>query len=150
MTWPEFFSLRRKIQLVQRLAGIPFVVAFWVAEGFVLSLPIFDPTKTIFDLDPMVVVGLGSVVGSIASYFVGTAISSLAWRLLRPHQVRQLDLKQKDFYARVSKYRANVPPNPTQMNFNFDFYGEKVRSVSDYRSWLRRQRQLVADRRFAV
>jgi hypothetical protein len=91
LSWPEFFALRRKMQLIQRLSGIPFVLAFWAAEGFVLSLPIFDPTKTIFELDPMVIVGLGTVAGSVASYFFGATASGLAWRLFRPGKVRLLD-----------------------------------------------------------
>lgn len=164
LSWDEFFRLRRRLQLMQRLSGIPFVFSFWVAEGAVLSLPIFDPTRTILEMDPMVIVGLASVAGSVASYFVGATLTGAVWRRLRSpasaqlDQVRRLSVrsdcgclqKQKDFYARITRYRANVPPNPTQMNFSFDFYGEKVRSVHDYRSWLRRQHRLAAERTFQV
>lgn len=150
MNWDEFFKARRRLQLIQRISGVPFIFAFWLAEGAILSLPLFDPTKTILDMDPMVVVGLGTMIGSIASYAIGSGLSVLTWRYFRPNISQQLDQKQKDFYRRISKYRANVPPNPTQMNFNFDFYGEKIRSISDYRNWLRRQRKLITERQFAI
>lgn len=150
MSWPEFFFTRRRLQLIKRFGGIPFVASFWLAEGLVLSLPIFDPTKTLFGMDPMVVVGLGSVLGSVGSYFAGAALTGLVWRWFRSSSASQLDEKQRDFYARVSKHRANVPPNPTQMNFSFDYYGEKVHSMSDYKAWLRRQRTMLKSRIFAI
>lgn len=55
---------------------------------------------------------------------------------------------QRDFYGRIVKYRANVAPDPTKINFSFDYYGEKIASVADYRAWLRRQRQMRLDRTF--
>lgn len=91
ISWSEFFSLRRRIQIIQRLAGIPFVFAFWAAEGFVLSLPIFDPTRTILEMDPMVVVGLASMTGSIASYFIGASFTGYVWRFFRSNLAHQLD-----------------------------------------------------------
>lgn len=150
INWTEFFQLRRRMQLFQRAAGIPFALGFLTAESAVLSLPIFDPTKIMFGMDPLVIVGLTTLLGSVGSYFSGVAISGFAWRKFRPNLAEQLNTKQKDFYSRISKHRANVPPNPTQMNFSFDYYGEKVRSVQDYRTWLRRQYKMKADRTFSL
>lgn len=135
---------------MQRFSGVPFIFGFLTVESAVLSLPIFDPTKLMFGMDPLVVVGLSTITGSIASYLAGVAISGFVWRKAKPACASQLNEKQKDFYNRVSKYRANVPPNPTQMNFSFDYYGEKVHSVADYRTWLRRQYKMKAERHFSL
>jgi len=62
-----------------------------MAEGMVLTLPIFDPTQTIFDLDPLVVLGMASLAGTISSYFVGAATVGLVWRLFRSRQLSMLD-----------------------------------------------------------
>lgn len=150
LNWQEFFQLRRKLQIFQRAAGFPFVFGFLTAESAILSLPIFDPTRMMFGMDPLVMVGLSSLIGSIGSYFVGVTLSGFFWRKLRPELSEQLNIKQKDFYSRITKYRANVPPNPTQMNFSFDYYGEKVRSVEDYRKWLRRQNKMKLGRTFSL
>lgn len=149
LSWNEFFRLRRRLTLFKRFAGgIPALFAFFTAEGALLSLPLFDPTAPIFGVDPLVMVGLGTAVGAVASFAVGSAVAGLAWRLCSPLRASLFDAKQRSFYHRVSAFRANVPPNPTQMNFSFDFYGEKVASVQDYRRWLRRQKQLVSERQF--
>lgn len=47
--------------------------------------------------------------------------------------------KEKSFYDRVNRYRGDAskssPQNPVP-----DFYGEKIKSVKDYRRWLKDQR----------
>lgn len=149
MNWDEFFKLKRRLVWFKRFAGgIPATFAFLAAEGAVLSLPIFDPTQPILGMDPLVVVGASTALGLAGSFFTGSALAGLAWRILRPRTALQLNSHQRDFYARISKYRANVPPNPTQMNFSFDFYGEKISSVKDYRHWLRRQKEMIKERKF--
>lgn len=95
MTWPDFFATRRRLQLLKRFAGIPFVVGFWAAEGFILSLPIFDPTKTILDVDPMVLVGLATIGGTLASYFVGASCTGWLWRVFKRDTAMLLDLVSK-------------------------------------------------------
>lgn len=91
MTWPQFFAVRRRLQLVQRFAGLPFVFGFWAAEGFVLSMPIFDPTRTVMDVDPMILVGLTTIGGTLASYFLGAACVGWLWRVLKRDTTALLD-----------------------------------------------------------
>lgn len=91
ITWSEFFKTRRKLQIFQRIAGIPFAFAFFTAESVVLSLPIFDPTKMIFGMDPLLVVGASTIGGSIASYFLGVALSGVVWRKLKPELSQKLN-----------------------------------------------------------
>lgn len=149
MTWNEFFRLRKRLILFKRLAGgVPALCAFFTAEGAILSLPIFDPTAPIAGIDPLVMVGLGTALGSIAAFSTGSALLGYCWRLFNPLKAAHFDAKQRQFYARITAHRANVPPNPTQLNFSFDFYGEKVASVQDYRRWLKRQKEMISERQF--
>lgn len=151
MSWDEFFKYKNRLIWFKRIAGgIPATMAFLTVEGTILSLPIFDPTQPILGLDPLVIVGAGTALGILGSFIAGSSTLGHAWRLFRPNLAAQLDSHQRDFYARITKYRANVPPNPTQMNFSFDFYGEKIASVKDYRIWLRRQREMINERKFKI
>ena len=151
MNWNDFFKLKRRLVWFKRLAGgVPVAFSFLAAEGALLSLPVFNPTQPILGMDPLVVVGASTALGLTASFFTGSALAGLAWKIIRPRLATQLDNHQRDFYARITKYRANVPPNPTQMNFSFDFYGEKIASVKDYRHWLRRQREMLNERKFKL
>ena len=108
----------------------------------------FDPTQTIAGVDPLVMIGLTTFGGMLTSYLAGGALAGMLWRRFRPGTARLMDTKQKDFYERIVKHRANVAPDPTKVNFSFDYYGEKINSVADYRQWLRKQRQLLRDRTF--
>ena len=149
MRWNDYFKYKRRLVWFKRFAGgVPATFAFLAAEGAVLSLPIFDPSRPILGMDPLVIAGASTVIGLVGSFFTGSAVAGLAWRILRPKLAVQMDAHQKRFYAKISKYRANVPPNPTQMNFSFDFYGEKIASVKDYRHWLRRQKEMIRERKF--
>lgn len=133
---------------MKRWGGVPSVLAFIMAEGALLSLPVFDPTQTIMGVDPLVMIGLTTIGGTLTSYLGGGALTGMLWRRLRPGIAQRMDARQKDFYARIVRHRANVAPDPTKVNFSFDYYGERINSVADYRQWLRRQRQLLRDRAF--
>lgn len=91
LTWSEFFKLRRRLQIVQRVGGIPFALGFLTAESTILALPIFDPTKTVWGMDPLVAVGCATLGGSILSYMAGVTISGMIWKCLRPALARHLD-----------------------------------------------------------
>lgn len=52
---------------------------------------------------------------------------------------KEIALKEKSFYARIKKYRAD-PSSSSPQNPIPDYYGEKVASVKDYRRWLKDQR----------
>lgn len=47
--------------------------------------------------------------------------------------------KEKSFFARVKRYRAD-PSRGSPQNPVPDYYGEKISSVKGYRSWLKDQR----------
>ncbi len=92
MAWNDFFKARSRIKLIKRLGGIPFALSFFMAEGALLTLPIFDPTQTIMEVDPMVIVGMASVLGSIAAYFAGAAMTGITWRCMNKGKAQAMDL----------------------------------------------------------
>ncbi|KAL8671442.1 MAG: hypothetical protein Q9168_004048, partial [Polycauliona sp. 1 TL-2023] len=47
--------------------------------------------------------------------------------------------KEKDFYARIKKHRVD-PSLASISNPLPDYYGEKIGSVTDFRTWLKDQR----------
>lgn len=98
MTWTEFFTFRRRFQLYRRLGGVPSVIGFWLAEGALLSLPIFDPTRTFYDVDPMVLVGMLTVLGSFGSYFLGASMTGTLWRIFKSDTARSFE--QVDPFSR--------------------------------------------------
>lgn len=146
MSWNEFFRRRSRLRLLKRAGGVVSTFAALTAEGIIVNLPIFDPTQTVYGLDPLVLFGMINLAGILGSYVVGSALTSGIWRLLNKSKAVSLDQKQHDFYSRITKYRMNIPPDPTKMDFKFDYYGEKIHSVADYRDWYRRQQQIRASK----
>ncbi len=99
MSWKEFFKTRRRLQLIQRIAGVPFAFGFLTCETAALSLPIFDPTRLIFGIDPLVVVGISTIAGTILSYAAGVAVSGVIWRKFRPQLASNLNEVRKIDYT---------------------------------------------------
>ncbi|SAM06853.1 hypothetical protein [Absidia glauca] len=54
--------------------------------------------------------------------------------------VTAMDARDKTFYEHIKKNRADARLNSIR-NPVPDYYGEKIQSVEDYRSWLRKQRE---------
>lgn len=84
-TWNDFFKMRTKIKKVGLSCGIPSSFVFLFSESVLLSQPIFDPTMTIFGLDPILMVVLGTVCGSLTSFFVGSAIGKYVYSTRYPN-----------------------------------------------------------------
>ena len=124
MSWEEFFKKRARLATMKRWGGVPSIMAFIMTEGALLSLPIFDPTQTIMGVDPLVMIGLTTVGGTLASYLGGGALTGMLWRRFRPGIAQVMDAKQKDFYARIVRHRANVAPDPTKVNFHSTITGK--------------------------
>lgn len=65
---------------------------FFAGELVFLSQPIFDPTMTIYGLDPIVALGLASITGLFGSYMATSALVRAVWRLLNRDRATALDL----------------------------------------------------------
>lgn len=146
--WNDFFVSRRRLRWMQRVfGGVPASLAFLTTESTALTLPIFNPTAPIFGMDPMMVIGATTLTGMAVSFLVGGFTFRFWHRWWWPSWYVRFEEMESDFARRVSRFRANVPPNPTQLT-GTDFYGESVGSVRDYRRWIRQQLKLKASRQF--
>jgi import inner membrane translocase subunit TIM23 len=88
-------------------------------------------------IDPLVLAGISGVVCGGIGYVVGGMLMEAVWHLFNTQQSRQLKEREADFLARISKHRA-----ATNNRYEDDYYGESVKTLSDYRQWVRRQQRL--------
>lgn len=92
LTWNEFFVLKKKLNNRKKLFGIPGVFAVLFAEGTVLSMPIFDPTFTVFGLDPVVFIGLSTIAACASGYYGSSILGNFAWRKWNSNIAKEMDL----------------------------------------------------------
>lgn len=169
LSWNEYFSLRTSRNRARPLGGVP---GFALGTGAVVRFAEFNPFEPIFGgVDPAFVYGFGAVGAGLLAYQVGAAVGQLGWRVKHAAVVRQMDTMDRSFYARIERYRAERGQSPyapgqtanklvsgllkaqkgsadqpaAAAALRQDFYGERVKSVGDYRQWLRRQRALVKE-----
>lgn len=149
-TWNDFFLARRRLRWMQRfLGGLPATAALLTAESAMLSLPVFNPSATILGLDPILAIGVGTVVGAFAAWTTGSMMFRMGHSWYRPEWHRAFTSREGDYARRVAGQRANVPPSPVQLT-GTDFYGESVGSIRDYRHWVKRQHCLTESRKFKL
>lgn len=64
---------------------------------------------------------------------------------LRREILQALDSRDREFFHRIQRHRpkeiASIVPVPGGQGGMPDYYGEKINSVADYRSWLKKQRR---------
>ncbi|KIP12288.1 hypothetical protein PHLGIDRAFT_82061 [Phlebiopsis gigantea 11061_1 CR5-6] len=111
--------------------------------GFATGILIFgememDPTKPIFNLDPMVVYGAATIGCAGFGYLMGPIAGSSCWRLTHRNAMKLIEAKDREFHRHVVKNRVD-PTSQSATNPVPDFYGEKIGSLKDYRQWLRDQ-----------
>ncbi|CAG8461015.1 16833_t:CDS:2 [Funneliformis caledonium] len=140
LTWNEYFALRRKRRLTERFVTVPTTIGgFGFSFAYVASRE-FDPTP-ILGQDPFVIYGIGTLVCGITGLLMGPVIGSSIWKLFHRKQVKLMEHCDREFYKHVQKNRAD-PSLHSLRNPAPDYYGEKVKSVADYRKWLRKQREI--------
>lgn len=153
LTWSEYFDIKGRRNKARVVGGVPF---FFGGLGLVMGFVEFNPFNTILEMDPTMVVGFGAVCAGFASYQIGTGVGALGWRALNRKLARDMDKMDKEFYAKIKHYRAHIRPAmagqatgggggmPGMMKNKAatDYYGEKIKTIGDYRAWLRYQTKL--------
>jgi len=166
VTWDEYFQFKRRRVLIQRGVGIP--LAFGGLAGtFLYASTLELDGQPIMGMDPMVLLVAGSLTATIAGFFVGTLGTGIAWRFIYAKKIKAVDKMDKEFFERIARLRCGAPnfllcvwvcdshmiiivlvivnraqPNPLVLNNPPpDYYGEKIKSVSEFRDWIRKQRE---------
>jgi len=97
-----------------------------------------DPMKPIMGIDPFFFYGVCTVGCVGAGAIIGPTIGTSLWRLQYRRLLPLIDAKDHLFFQRIAKNRVDAtlqsPTNPVP-----DYYGEKIGSLHEYRTWLRDQ-----------
>ncbi|KAF2169077.1 hypothetical protein M409DRAFT_53031 [Zasmidium cellare ATCC 36951] len=142
LTWDRFFDLRRKRRFLNvGCSAVTAVAAVGVVTPIIANQDFDSWGAQISGMDPIVVFGISTFAvaagGWLCGPSFGTALFSL-WAGRRGWN-KLIAEKEKSFYARIKRYRADAsassPQNPIP-----DYYGEKIASVKDYRRWLKDQK----------
>jgi len=139
LSFADYLTLKSKLRMKQRIAGVPFAIGGIFLSSMVLTYTcpdMFDATpenvQLILGLDPIVFTGISGVVAGGIGYVVGTAAFKVAWRTFNRNAWYDLDARDRDFLQRLEKYRFGG-----DSHFEDDYYGESIKNLSDYRQWVR-------------
>ncbi|GJJ68434.1 mitochondrial import inner membrane translocase subunit TIM23 [Entomortierella parvispora] len=137
MDWNTYFALRRTRRRYESMFMVPCgLLGFSGAGAYFLMQP-FDPTP-IFGFDQLLVYGVGTLAAGLLGVAIGPVMGNTAFRALH-HRARPLvDKMDKEFHKHIVKHRVD-PTRNSGRNVVPDYYGEKIKSISDYRNWLRKQ-----------
>ncbi|XP_062514125.1 uncharacterized protein LOC134189770 isoform X1 [Corticium candelabrum] len=146
MTFEDFIKQRRSLRMRKRLAGLPFAFAALTGSSMFhawLNPHMFDATSpdqltVYFGIDPLVLAGISGVICGGVGYMIGGAVMDAAWHMFNPQQSKMMKLREADFLARISRHRAS-----SNSRYEDDFYGDSIKSLSDYRQWIRRQQRVT-------
>ncbi|KAI8865667.1 mitochondrial import protein Pam17, partial [Ramicandelaber brevisporus] len=140
LSWKEFFELRQRRQRVEQLSMIPGVGGSLAAAGYVLLGMEVDPSQTIMGVDPLAINALCMIGAGGLGFLVGPSLGNLIWKAANKGLVRKMESREDELLRRVVKHRS--PSNLHSIRNPIpDYYGENIKSVESYRTWLRRQRE---------
>ncbi|KAM0701147.1 hypothetical protein Q7P35_011508 [Cladosporium inversicolor] len=142
LTWNRFFDLRRKRRFINLGASVvTAVITVGVAAPIIANQDIDTWGAQISGMDPFVVLGVTTFTVAIAGWMCGPTFGTAGFKLWagRRGWNKAIAEKEKSFYARIKRYRAD-PSSSSPQNPIPDYYGEKIASVKDYRRWLKDQR----------
>ncbi|EME80054.1 uncharacterized protein MYCFIDRAFT_101537, partial [Pseudocercospora fijiensis CIRAD86] len=142
LTWDRFFDLRRKRRWLNLVcSGLTSGATVLVAAPLIAQADFDSWGAQISGLDPIVVLGISTFTVAAGGWLCGPSFGNLMFSLWAGRRGWRAGIaeKEKSFYARIKRYRADAsassPQNPIP-----DYYGEKIGSVKDYRRWLKDQR----------
>ncbi|KAK4890011.1 TIM23 complex component [Elasticomyces elasticus] len=142
LTWDRFFAVRRRKRYINLAVSIVTAGATVVVVGPLLAQQDIDTWGAqISGIDPMFVLGISTLTVAAGGWLCGPSLGSAMFGVwaARRGWAKAIQGKEKSFYRRIQKYRAD-PSSSSPQNPIPDYYGEKVASVKDYRRWLKDQR----------
>ncbi|KAG9291004.1 hypothetical protein G9A89_012876 [Geosiphon pyriformis] len=141
LSWNDYFALRLRRKRMERVITIPTtLLGFGISCSYVVTREL-DPTP-ILGQDPMVIYGASVILCGFAGFLIGPVIGSSIWKLFHRKEVRLMEQRDREFYQHIKQNRADPSLNSIR-NPAPDYYGEKIKSVAEYRTWLRKQREFL-------
>ncbi|RAL63038.1 hypothetical protein DID88_004123 [Monilinia fructigena] len=139
LDWNTFFKLRRTRRWFQLGSSIGTGFGGFAIGAQILTHVDMDALVGQIPLDPFITLGLVTFACGGAGWLTGPILGTAAFNVKNRKFRTQMDIKEKEFYARVKKYRVD-PSASSMANPVPDYYGEKISSVVGYRQWLKDQR----------
>ncbi|KAF9922876.1 TIM23 complex component [Linnemannia zychae] len=148
MDWNTYFALRRTRRNYERFFMVPSSLVCLFGAGYYFANRDFDPTP-IFGMDQVIVYGIGTVAAGLIGLALGPVVGNSVFRAANAKARPLVDRMDAEFLKHIAKNRADPSANSIS-NPIPDYYGEKIKSVSEYRSWLRKQREFRRKSQFYV
>ncbi|KAL9609540.1 MAG: hypothetical protein Q9167_005699 [Letrouitia subvulpina] len=151
LTWNAYLTLRRLRRRYSLFASL-LTTTLTTTAGLTLlsSTASFERLSTLFGttsgFDPIFAVAISTIAAAGTGWLAGPFVGEAVFRLVYRRQWAAMAAKEKDFYARIKKWRVD-PSYSSMSNPLPDYYGEKIGSVRDFRTWLRDQRAYNRKRR---
>ena len=135
MNWTQFFVKKKQLKLVGISCGIiGGFTTMQVSTWYLLFHKKFDPTRMIFGMDQSIFYFGGILLSTMGGYMVGRSLPSVL-------KTREYIQKELILNSRIQKYRPlDLSHVGAGDNLKYlDYYGERINSLQDYKSWLKRQ-----------
>ncbi|KAK4616198.1 Presequence translocated-associated motor subunit pam17, mitochondrial [Fulvia fulva] len=142
LTWNRFFDLRKKRRWINLgCSGITAFTAISLVTPILAAQDLDSWGAQISGLDPIIVLGISTAAVAAGGWLCGPSFGSAMFSMwaARRGWNKLIAEKEKSFYARIKRYRAD-PSASSPQNPIPDYYGEKISSVKDYRRWLKDQK----------
>ncbi|CAI8495081.1 unnamed protein product [Hanseniaspora opuntiae] len=135
-TWVDFFAVKKQERRVNVISGVlTGFISSNIAFAYAANVEI-DPTQTIFGVDPSIVIVGGCMTAGILGYLIGPAFGRPFFKFVNRKVLKQYNEKTKIFLEHVKKYRVDASSQSLN-NPPPDYYGEKIGSLKEYKTWLR-------------
>lgn len=139
LPWNDFLAKRIQRRRMNLVASV-FTGLLGVGAGWVVIANVeIDPTQPILGMDPLIMLPIGVVLCGTAGALCGPSLGSLLfkWTVLGGKQNVSAFMAQNAEFLRHVKLNRPDPSKQTYANPVPDYYGEKIGSLKDYRTWLR-------------
>ncbi|OCH92084.1 mitochondrial import protein Pam17 [Obba rivulosa] len=138
LPWAQYLAIRKAKRRWETAMTIPFTIGGFVGGIIYFGRLEMDPTKPIFNIDPMYVYGFATLACAGLGYLIGPVVGSAIWRMTHRRLMNLIEKRDREFYNHIVKNRGD-PAAQSATNPVPDYYGEKIGSIHDYRQWLRDQ-----------
>lgn len=136
LNWVDFFKIKKQERRINVISGI--LTGFLtsnVAFAYAANVEI-DPTQMIFGVDPSMVIVGGCITAGFFGYLIGPAFGRPFFKLKNSAVLASYNNKTKVFLDHVKKNRVDASTQSLN-NPPPDYYGEKIGSLKEYKTWLR-------------
>jgi import inner membrane translocase subunit TIM23 len=91
LTWNEYFALRRKRILRERITTVPTTIIGLAGGIAYFGTRSVDVTTTVLGMDPFIMYSLGAVACGFFGFLMGPVVASSLWRMSNKKVAQAMD-----------------------------------------------------------